>query len=48
MSENTIEKSTQEELQEFLLGNDPEKHIVALEYGWSSGRIYKIKEYQFI
>jgi len=45
MSENTIEKATQEEIQEFLLGNDPEKHIVALEYGWRSGRIYKIKEY---
>ena len=43
--DNTIEKATQEEIQEFLLGNDPEKHIVALEYGWRSGRIYKIKEY---
>ena len=45
MSENTIEKATQEEIQEFLLGNDPEEYIVALEYGWRSGRIYKIKEY---
>ena len=42
---NTIEKATQQEIQEFLHGNDPEKYIVALEYGWRSGKIYKIKEY---
>ncbi len=40
-----IEKATPEEIEKFLLGNDPEKYIVALEYGWRSGKIYKIKEY---
>ena len=43
--DNTIDKATQEEIQEFLLGNDPEEYIVALEYGWRNGKIYKIKEY---
>jgi len=41
---NMIEKATPEEIQAFLLGNDPEKYIVALEYGWRSSKIYKIKE----
>ena len=39
------EKATPEEIEAFLLGNDPEKYIVALEYGWRSSKIYKIKEY---
>ena len=43
--ENIIDKATQEEIQEFLQGNDPEEYIVALEYGWRNGKIYKIKEY---
>ena len=43
--ENMIEKATPEEIERFLLGSDPEKYIVALEYGWRSSKIYKIKEY---
>jgi len=43
--ENMTEKATPEEIEAFLLGNDPEKYIVALEYGWRSSKIYKIKEY---
>jgi len=39
-----IEKATTEEIQIFLHGNDPEKYIVALEYGWRTSKIYKIKE----
>ena len=42
---NLIDKATQEEIQHFLHGNDPEKYIVALEYSWRNGQIYKIKEY---
>tara|TARA_R110000851_G_scaffold160892_2_gene304258 strand:+ start:171 stop:551 length:381 start_codon:yes stop_codon:yes gene_type:complete len=42
---NMVEKATPEEIEQFLLGNDPEKYIVALEYGWRSSKIYKIKEY---
>ena len=42
---STVDKATQEEIQEFLQGNDPEEYIVALEYGWRNGKIYKIKEY---
>ena len=42
---NMIEKATPEEIEQFLLGSDPEKYIVALEYGWRSSKIYKIKEY---
>ncbi len=42
--ENMTEKATPEEIEAFLLGNDPEKYIVALEYGWRSSKIYKIKE----
>ena len=43
--DNMIEKATPEEIEQFLLGSDPEKYIVALEYGWRSSKIYKIKEY---
>ena len=45
MSIEPLDSTTPEEIEEFLHGNDPEKYIVALEYGWRSGRIYKIKEY---
>tara|TARA_R110000824_G_scaffold168453_1_gene345429 strand:+ start:6527 stop:9250 length:2724 start_codon:yes stop_codon:yes gene_type:complete len=45
MMTNLIDKATQEEIQHFLHGNDPEKYIVALEYSWRNGQIYKIKEY---
>ena len=40
-----IEKATREEIEKFLHGSDPEQYIVALEYGWRSSKIYKIKEY---
>ena len=42
---NMIEKATTQDIEAFLQGNDPEKYIVALEYGWRSSKIYKIKEY---
>ena len=45
MSIESLDSTTPEEIENFLHGNDPEKYIVALEYGWRSGRIYKIKEY---
>jgi len=45
MSTNPLDKATTEEIEKFLHGNDPEEYIVSLEYGWRSGRIYKIKEY---
>jgi DNA polymerase elongation subunit (family B) len=35
---------TQEEIEKFLAGNDPEEHIVAIEYDWASENIFKIKE----
>ena len=35
---------TQEEIKAFLEGNDPEEHIVAIEYDYVSDSIYKIKE----
>ena len=35
---------TQEEIKSFLEGNDPEEHIVAIEYDYVSDSIYKIKE----
>jgi DNA polymerase elongation subunit (family B) len=35
---------TQEEIKEFLEGNDPEEHIVAIEYDYVTDAIYKIKE----
>jgi DNA polymerase elongation subunit (family B) len=34
----------QEEIKNFLEGNDPEKYIVAVEYDYISDKIYKIKE----
>jgi DNA polymerase elongation subunit (family B) len=43
MIEN-LKDATTEEIHEFLHGSDPEKHIVALEYGYRTGKIYKIKE----
>ena len=41
---NNLKKATTEEIHEFLHGSDPEKHIVSLEYGYRTGKIYKIKE----
>jgi DNA polymerase elongation subunit (family B) len=35
---------SQEEIKNFLEGNDPEEHIVAIEYDYISDHIYKIKE----
>jgi DNA polymerase elongation subunit (family B) len=35
---------SQEEIKNFLEGNDPEEHIVAIEYDYQSDHIYKIKE----
>ena len=35
---------SQEEIKSFLEGNDPEEHIVAIEYDWASENIFKIKE----
>ena len=43
MIEN-LKNATEEEIHEFLHGSDPEQHIVALEYGYRTGKIYKIKE----
>ena len=43
MTDN-LKSATTEEIHEFLHGSDPEKHIVALEYGYRTGKIYKIKE----
>lgn len=43
MIEN-LKNATTEEIHEFLHGSDPEQHIVALEYGYRTGKIYKIKE----
>ena len=34
----------QEEIKNFLEGNDPEKYIVAVEYDYRTNSIYKIKE----
>jgi len=33
-----------QEIESFLQGNDPEQHIVAIEYDYGSNSIYKIKE----
>ena len=33
-----------QEIESFLHGNDEEKHIVAIEYDYASGNVYKIKE----
>ena len=35
---------TTEEIKSFLEGNDPEEHIVALEFDYATEEIYKIKE----
>tara|TARA_R110002020_G_scaffold132027_4_gene295058 strand:+ start:23607 stop:26315 length:2709 start_codon:yes stop_codon:yes gene_type:complete len=35
---------TAKEIEEFLQGKDPEKYIVAIEYGWRTNKIYKIIE----
>jgi len=35
---------SQEEIKSFLEGNDPEEHIVAVEFDYSTESIYKIKE----
>jgi DNA polymerase I len=35
---------TQEDIKTFLEGNDPEQHIVAIEFDYGSDFIYKIKE----
>ena len=35
---------TGKEIEEFLQGKDPEKYIVAIEYGWRTNKIYKIIE----
>ena len=43
MTEN-LKNATSEEIHEFLHGSDPETHIVALEYGYRTGKIYKIKQ----
>ena len=35
---------SQEEIKSFLEGNDPEQHIVAVEFDYASDNIFKIKE----
>ena len=35
---------SQEEIKSFLEGNDPEEHIVAVEFDYVTDSIYKIKE----
>ncbi len=35
---------SQEEIENFLVGNDPEEYIVSVEYDYVSDKIYKIKE----
>lgn len=35
---------TEEEIKSFLEGNDPEEHIVAIEYDYAGDCVYKIKE----
>ena len=39
-----METPTQEEIHDFLHGNDPEKYIVALEYDYKTNAIYKVIE----
>ena len=36
---------TQQDIENFLHGTDPEKYIVSLEFGYRTGKIYKVKEY---
>jgi hypothetical protein len=33
---------SQQEIEQFLLGEDPEKYIVDLEYDYASNKIYKV------
>ena len=33
-----------QEIESFLHGNDPEEHIVAIEYDYATESVYKIKE----
>ena len=33
---------SQEEIEEFLLGLDPEPYIVALEYDYATDKIFKV------
>ena len=33
---------SQQDIENFLHGNDPEKYIVSLEFGYRTGKIYKI------
>ena len=35
---------SQEEIEQFLQGNDPEEYIVSVEYDYLSDKIYRIKE----
>jgi hypothetical protein len=35
---------SQEEIKTFLEGNDPEEHIVSIEFDYLEGSVYKIKE----
>ncbi len=35
---------TEQEIESFLHGNDPEEFIVAIEFDYASNSIYKIKE----
>ena len=35
---------SQEEIEQFLQGNDPEEYIVSVEYDYLSDKIFKIKE----
>jgi hypothetical protein len=35
---------SQEEIESFLQGNDPEQFIVSVEYDYVSDKIFKIKE----
>ena len=35
---------TAEEIKSFLEGNDPEEHIVSVEFDYIKDHIYKIKE----
>ena len=35
---------TQQDIENFLQGTDPEKYIVSLEFGYRTGKIYKVKE----
>jgi len=36
---------SQEEIENFLVGNDPEEYIVSVEYDYVSDKIYKSKKF---